>query len=424
MTRSCRTTSRGSSHSDRGRRDAARQLVARLPGVDRRGQALDARAFTTGSPIRDVVPELRPRVAEDRSRARTARHTAARKCSSCVRRRDRQGHRGARARRRARRARTTAASLLCAGDDRTDEDMFRALRAAPAAVTVTVRVGDTTRRRDIDAEFHRGPTPKRDAGAARAVLLLRDAVVASGGSAALLAASSPAAASPAFAPPWRASQPASPALVLRRRLWSRRRRLGSSARSASAPSCRRRSAGGGFAAVRRGRAFARGDGRRWTDRPANGGIARPRRPRAAGFGFADRRLLRGDLRRGRTRLLRSPAACRAPPRLRESACPPSSGVICPRLTMYCTRSRALSMAKPAIPAPALMTSFIAAATLRPGFLADQLRALGHLGDGVAHVGAAMAGRGAVRTRRSGAVGWRTRRACAAESGTAACPPYE
>ena len=43
----------------------------------------------------------------------------------------------------------------------------------------------------------------------------------------------------------------------------------------------------------------------------------------------------------------------------------SSGVIWPRLTMYCTRSRALSMAKPAIPAAALMTSFIAAATLLP-----------------------------------------------------------
>lgn len=44
---------------------------------------------------------------------------------------------------------------------------------------------------------------------------------------------------------------------------------------------------------------------------------------------------------------------------------PSSGVICPRRTMYCTRSRALSIAKPAIPAAALITSFMADDTLVP-----------------------------------------------------------
>ena len=43
----------------------------------------------------------------------------------------------------------------------------------------------------------------------------------------------------------------------------------------------------------------------------------------------------------------------------------SSCVICPRRTMYCTRSRALSMAKPARPAAALITSFIADETLLP-----------------------------------------------------------
>ncbi len=43
----------------------------------------------------------------------------------------------------------------------------------------------------------------------------------------------------------------------------------------------------------------------------------------------------------------------------------SSCVIWPRRTMYCTRSRALSIAKPARPAAAPMTSFMAAATLLP-----------------------------------------------------------
>src|SRR5439155_392827 len=43
----------------------------------------------------------------------------------------------------------------------------------------------------------------------------------------------------------------------------------------------------------------------------------------------------------------------------------SSCVICPRRTMNDTRSRALSTAKPAIPAAALMTSFIAMATRLP-----------------------------------------------------------
>ena len=43
----------------------------------------------------------------------------------------------------------------------------------------------------------------------------------------------------------------------------------------------------------------------------------------------------------------------------------SSCVIWPRRTMYCTRSRALSMAKPARPAAALITSFIAEETLLP-----------------------------------------------------------
>ena len=43
----------------------------------------------------------------------------------------------------------------------------------------------------------------------------------------------------------------------------------------------------------------------------------------------------------------------------------SSCVIWPRRTMYCTRSRALSMANPASPAAALITSFIAEETLLP-----------------------------------------------------------
>src|SRR5688500_4610732 len=43
----------------------------------------------------------------------------------------------------------------------------------------------------------------------------------------------------------------------------------------------------------------------------------------------------------------------------------SSWVIWPRRTMYCTRSRALSIAKPARPAAALITSFIAEETLLP-----------------------------------------------------------
>src|SRR5687768_12590747 len=43
----------------------------------------------------------------------------------------------------------------------------------------------------------------------------------------------------------------------------------------------------------------------------------------------------------------------------------SSCVIWPRRTMYWTRSRALSMAKPARPTAALITSFIAAPTLVP-----------------------------------------------------------
>jgi len=44
---------------------------------------------------------------------------------------------------------------------------------------------------------------------------------------------------------------------------------------------------------------------------------------------------------------------------------PSSGDICPRLTMYCTRSRALSTAKPARPAAALITSRSAPPILFP-----------------------------------------------------------
>ena len=43
----------------------------------------------------------------------------------------------------------------------------------------------------------------------------------------------------------------------------------------------------------------------------------------------------------------------------------SSWVIWPRRTIYCTRSRALSTAKPASPAAALITSFMAAAILLP-----------------------------------------------------------
>ena len=44
------------------------------------------------------------------------------------------------------------ASLLCAGDDRTDEDMFRALRRAQPRC-VTVRVGDDATAPDTSAEF-------------------------------------------------------------------------------------------------------------------------------------------------------------------------------------------------------------------------------------------------------------------------------
>lgn len=44
------------------------------------------------------------------------------------------------------------ASVLCAGDDRTDEDAFRALRAAKRAA-VTVRVGPAAGARDSAAEF-------------------------------------------------------------------------------------------------------------------------------------------------------------------------------------------------------------------------------------------------------------------------------
>ena len=116
-------------------------------------------------------------------------------------------------------------------------------------------------------------------------------------------------------------------------------------------------AGSGAAA-----AEARDRTRRRPERRHRRGLRRRSRRR---FGLCHRRLFGGDLRRGRTAPSRSPAASRAPPRPRESACPllpASSGRAC---TMYCTRSRALSIAKPAIPAPALITSFIAAATFFP-----------------------------------------------------------
>lgn len=47
---------------------------------------------------------------------------------------------------------SSGASALCAGDDRTDEDAFRALRAAKPA-TVTVRVGGEAGARETAAEF-------------------------------------------------------------------------------------------------------------------------------------------------------------------------------------------------------------------------------------------------------------------------------
>ena len=131
----------------RGRGRGSTRIADAVPGV-----FVENKRWTLSVHYRladpGVVPEL-VGARRRRSRASSASTSpAARKCSSCVRRCEiDKGTAAFDARRAARRA-LGGASILCAGDDRTDEDMFRAFRwRGPGAVTVWVGP-DSARRHD------------------------------------------------------------------------------------------------------------------------------------------------------------------------------------------------------------------------------------------------------------------------------------